>query len=206
MVIATHEFHVTASGFDALDDVLWQAWSEMTLPEGLRAEIIEGAIEVSPTGSRRHGKVANRLRDALKDHLDADDSLAAYQDINVICRRKVYIPDVFVAPEDVDEAPDPDGLGVSASGVLLVAEIVSPGREAGARDRDRKRRAYAEAGIDVYVIIDDFDEDGVVTVLSNPDATKGEYGMATRAAYGTVATIPDGPLKGFAIGPAITAR
>ncbi|MET7299832.1 hypothetical protein [Embleya sp. NPDC005575] len=78
MALATHEFHVTASGLDALGDVLRQAWSEMTLPEGLRAEIIEGAIEVAPTGARRHGKLANRLRDALKDHLDADDSLAAY--------------------------------------------------------------------------------------------------------------------------------
>ncbi|WP_232107944.1 MULTISPECIES: hypothetical protein [Streptomyces] len=33
-----------------LDEVLWQAWKAMELPEGYRAEIIEGAIEVSPTG------------------------------------------------------------------------------------------------------------------------------------------------------------
>ncbi|MFI2431254.1 hypothetical protein [Streptomyces sp. NPDC018693] len=32
-----------------LDDVLWRAWKAMELPEGYRAEIIEGAIEVSPT-------------------------------------------------------------------------------------------------------------------------------------------------------------
>ncbi len=30
--------------------------------------------------------------------------------------------------------------------------------------------------------------------------------MAIRVAYGTVVTIPDGPVKGFAIGPEITAR
>ncbi|WP_346012030.1 Uma2 family endonuclease [Streptomyces sp. SID3343] len=148
---------MTASEFEALDDVLWQTWKAMTLPEGLRAEIIEGSIEVSPTGSRRHGKIANRLRDALRDHLAPGDAFSAYQDISVIRGRKVYIPDVAVAPEDLDETPDPDGLGVDAAGVVLVAEVVSPGREAGVRDRERKRRAYAEAGIAVYVILDDFD-------------------------------------------------
>ncbi|WP_439675569.1 Uma2 family endonuclease [Embleya sp. MST-111070] len=206
MASATHEPMVTTSPSGDLDECLWQIWKTMTLPEGLRAEIIEGAIAVSPTGSRRHGKLANRLRDAFKEHLDADGAFAAYQDINVIHRGKVYIPDVFVAPEDVDEAPDSEGLGVTASGVVLVAEIVSPGREAAERDRERKLRAYAEAGIDVYVIVDDFDGDGVVTVLCYPEAAKSEYRMSMRAVYGTAVTIPEGPLKGFTIGPEITAR
>ncbi|MGW1049472.1 hypothetical protein ACWD4N_03580 [Streptomyces sp. NPDC002586] len=37
-----------------LDEVLWLAWKAMELPEGYRAEIIEGAIEVSPTGRLSH--------------------------------------------------------------------------------------------------------------------------------------------------------
>ncbi|MEU0412241.1 hypothetical protein ABZ307_31070 [Streptomyces griseorubiginosus] len=48
-----------------LDEVLWQAWKAMELPEGYRAEIIEGAIEVSPTGRFTHALIVNRLRDAL---------------------------------------------------------------------------------------------------------------------------------------------
>ncbi|MFI6587270.1 Uma2 family endonuclease [Embleya sp. NPDC050493] len=83
--------------------------------------------------------------------------------------RKVYIPDVFVAPDDPDEAPDADGLGVDVAGVVPVAEVVSPGSEAGDRDRRRKRRAYASAGIAVYVIVDDFDGSGTVTVLADPE-------------------------------------
>lgn len=39
-----------------LDEVLWQAWKAMDLPEGYRAEITEGAIEVSPTGRRGPAK------------------------------------------------------------------------------------------------------------------------------------------------------
>jgi hypothetical protein len=34
-----------------LDEALWQAWKAIELPEGYRAEIIEGVIEVSPTCS-----------------------------------------------------------------------------------------------------------------------------------------------------------
>jgi hypothetical protein len=37
----------------------------MELPEGYRAEIIEGAIEVSPTGRFSHGQIINLLRDDL---------------------------------------------------------------------------------------------------------------------------------------------
>ncbi|WP_327414508.1 hypothetical protein [Streptomyces sp. NBC_01233] len=36
-----------------LDDVLWQAWKAMELPEGYHAEIVEGFIEESITGALR---------------------------------------------------------------------------------------------------------------------------------------------------------
>ncbi|MGC0421261.1 hypothetical protein [Embleya sp. AB8] len=52
MAIATPEPMVTTAPFDELDGFLWQTRNAMTLPEGFRAEIIEGAIEVSPTGAR----------------------------------------------------------------------------------------------------------------------------------------------------------
>ncbi|MFI1582047.1 Uma2 family endonuclease [Embleya sp. NPDC020630] len=205
MAIATHEPTVTTSPSGDLDELLWRAWKALTLPKGLRAEIIEGAIEVSPTGSRRHAMIANRLRRALDRHLETD-VLSAFQDGNVLDGRKVYIPDLFVAPDDLDEAPDADGLGVDVSGVVLVAEVVSPGSEASDRDRRRKRRAYARAGIEIYVIIDDFDGSGTVTVLADPDFRKGDYGSTLHVEQGTPVAIPSGALKGFTIGPEITAR
>ncbi len=140
-----------------LDEVLWQAWKAMDLPEGYRAEIIEGSIEVSPTGRRRHTVLTNRLRRALEAHL-ANGDLQAFQDGNLIHGRKICIPDLFVGPEDLDEIPDEEGLGVDATRVALVAEVVSPGKEAHRRDHIRKRRWYAQAGIPVYLVIDDFDD------------------------------------------------
>ncbi|MFD3762041.1 hypothetical protein [Streptomyces sp. NPDC058622] len=37
----------------------------------------------------------------------------------------------------------------------LIVEVVSPGSDGIARDRTRKRRAYARAGIAVHVLVDD---------------------------------------------------
>ncbi|WP_413807558.1 Uma2 family endonuclease [Streptomyces sp. OE57] len=186
----------------SLDEVLWQAWKAMELPEGYRAEIIEEFIEVSPTGRRRHGVIINRLRRALEAHLaDGDD--VTYHDVNVIHRRKVWIPDLFIAPEDLDEIPDEGDLGVDAGGVKAAFEVVSPGHEARSRDRKRKRRAYARAGIPLYVLIDDFDGDGTVVILTAPDPDKAVYADEHRVPYGTDAVIPDGPAKGFVIGEAI---
>src|SRR6476469_167641 len=93
------------------DEVLWQAWKAMELPEGYRAEIIEGAIEVSPTGRFSHAQIVNRLRDALAIFLQ-DSEYGAWNDTNVIHARKAWIPDGFVAPRDAELVEEEDGLGV----------------------------------------------------------------------------------------------
>lgn len=185
------------------DEILWETWKAMELPEGYRAEIIEGAIEVSPTGRRRHLVLINRLRRALDAHL-AESDYTAYQDGNVIHRRKAWIPDVFIAPEDLDEIPDEEDLGVDAAGVPMVVEVVSPGRRNIERDRVRKRREYARAGIPVYVIVDDFDEGGAVLVLTKPNRKKADHEDEHRVLYGTDAVVPTGPAQGFTIGKSIT--
>ncbi|MGW1989832.1 Uma2 family endonuclease [Embleya sp. NPDC001921] len=185
------------------DRFLWRTWRAMTVPEGFRAEIIDGSIVLSPMGGRRHAVLANRLRDALTEHL-ANGPLAAYTAGTVVSGRELYMPDVFVAPDDVDRVGDADGIGVLASGVVFVAEVVCPERPAG--ERDRKRRAYARAGIGAYVIVDDSDGDGVVTVLGAPNVAGGTYGLETRAAYGVPVGVAGGPLEGFVVGADITLR
>ncbi|MER7579797.1 Uma2 family endonuclease [Kitasatospora sp. NPDC097691] len=188
-----------------LDQLLWQAWKSMDVPDGFRAEIIEGTITLSPTGGVRHFTVNRRLGRALYDHLRGTGYGPA-QDGNVIAGLKVLIPDVFVAPDDVDEIEHPEGVGVLASGVSLVVETVSPGAEARKRDHVLKLRAYAAAGIPVYVIIDDHDDGGIVTILTGPDHERRAYEYSARIPYGKEAVIPEGPAKGFVIGPEITGE
>ncbi|MEV8018747.1 Uma2 family endonuclease [Streptomyces sp. NPDC086554] len=186
-----------------LDEVLWQAWKAMELPEGYRAEIIEGVIEVSPTGRLTHAQVANRVRRALDKFLDGGE-YACHQDANLIHKRRTWIPDAFVGPEDLGPYADEDGLGVKAKAVDLVIEVVSPGKRNQDRDRVKKRREYARAGIPVYVIIDDYDAEGTVTVLTEPQPEKADWVGVHRVPYGTEVVIPEGPAKGFAITEAIT--
>ncbi|WP_241028779.1 Uma2 family endonuclease [Streptomyces verrucosisporus] len=150
-----------------LDEALWQAWKTLELPEGFHAEIVEGSIEVSPTGRHCHGQTVNRLRRALERFLDGGDHVA-YQDMNVIHELTAHLPDLFVAPEDDTEHVTEDGPGLKASCVEMVVEVVSPGHHSIERDRVHKRRAYARAGVPVYVLIDDHDGHGTVTVLTPP--------------------------------------
>ncbi|MBV2152729.1 Uma2 family endonuclease [Kitasatospora sp. SUK 42] len=186
-----------------LDQVLWQVWKSLDVPEGFRAEIIEGTITLSPTGSSRHFDVNNRVLEDLFVHLRGSDWRPG-NDCNVIDGFKVLIPDVFVAQREIEEIDHPEGKGLLASGVLLVVETVSPGAENRRRDHVVKRRAYAAAGIPVYVIIDDHDDGGAVTVLTTPDPKRRDYNSSTRVPYGKEAVIPEGPAKGFVIGPEIT--
>ncbi|MER5548017.1 Uma2 family endonuclease [Streptomyces sp. NPDC002589] len=186
-----------------LDEVLWLAWKAMELPEGYRAEIIEGAIEVSPTGRLSHAQIVNRLRNRLVRFLGEGEH-AAYQDTNVVHGLKAWIPDVLIAPEDLEPHADEEGLGVAASAVSLVVEVASPGHRNLERDRMRKRREYARAGIPVYVLIDDYDGQGSVTLFTVPRPDKADWEDIHRVPYGTEITIPEGPAKGFVIGEAIT--
>ncbi|MFD9593264.1 Uma2 family endonuclease [Kitasatospora sp. NPDC059973] len=186
-----------------LDQALWQVWKEMDVPEGFRAEIIEGAIEMSPTGGTRHLTINRRVLLALHDQLRGT-GWAPANDGNVIHGLRVMVPDVFVAPDDLEEIEHPEGLGVLASGLALVVETVSPGSRNRRRDVVLKHRAYASAGIPIYVIIDDFDEGGAVTVLTGPDIERGAYARSVRTPYGEEAFVPEGPAKGFVIGPEIT--
>ncbi|MFF8940934.1 hypothetical protein ACF1A5_01420 [Streptomyces sp. NPDC014864] len=55
------------------------------------------------------------------------------------------------------------------------------------------------------VIVDDFDDEGAVVVLTSPDAKKAKYTGEHRVPYGTDAVIPEGPAKGFAVGKGIVA-
>ncbi|MFF3575807.1 Uma2 family endonuclease [Streptomyces mirabilis] len=186
-----------------LDEVVWQAWKAMELPEGYRAEIIEGAIEVSPTGRYSHGQIINLLRDDLAVFLK-DGDFVARNDMNVIHEGSAWVPDLFIIPRDTDRYVTADGLGVTAAAVRLVIEVVSPGKRSQDRDRVKKRREYARAGIPVYVIIDDHDNQGTVTVLTEPQPEKADWVGVHRVPYGTDVTIPEGPAKGFVIGETIT--
>ena len=158
---------------------------------------------MSPTGRFSHGQIINLLRDDLVLFL-RDGDFAARSGFNVIHKGSVWFPDLFVVPRDTERYVTADGVGVSAAAVRLVVEVVSPGTRNQDRDRVKKRREYARAAIPVYVTIDDYDDQGTVTILTEPRPEKADWVGVHRVPYGTEVTIPEGPAKGSAITEAIT--
>ncbi|MEU7043134.1 Uma2 family endonuclease [Streptomyces varsoviensis] len=205
MTAPVHEPHTTADELPDPDEFLWQTWKAMDPPEGLRAEIIGGSIEVWPHGRVDHGVISSQLYQELTLYLVEQSSpYVVNACMYVVHDRKVWIPDAFVAPADVDGFVSEDDIGIEARCVALVAEVVALGHDGAQRDRDRKRQAYARAGIPVYVLIDPHDAHGTVTILSSPSPAEAVYAAETRVPYGTEVTIPEGPAKGLVIGEEIT--
>ncbi|GCD42801.1 Uma2 family endonuclease [Streptomyces paromomycinus] len=186
-----------------LEEARWQAWKALETPEGFRTEIVEGFIEVWRTGHLAQAGRANRLRDALSLHLTGTPYVP-YQCMYVVHRRNVWMPDVLIALRDTDEDDVQDDIGIRASAVPVIAEVVAPDQDGITRDRDRKRRAYARAGIPVYVLLDTYDRRGTVTVFTTPCPGEADYAAGHRVPYGTDITIPEGPAKGFVIDASIT--
>lgn len=116
------------------------------LPEdGVRRELIDGVLHVSPSAGGLHQRVSRRLANALADH--GPEQYEVLQDYEVKFSDSLrYIPDIVVL---TTEAFD----GGSRSrcvpyDVLLAVEIVSP--SSGGMDRVLKPYHYAEAGIIYY--------------------------------------------------------
>lgn len=56
----------------------------------------------------------------------------------------------------------------------------------------------------MYVIVDDYDNHGTVSILTAPVPEHARYEDEHRVPYGTEAVVSEGPVKGFVIGEAIT--
>jgi Uma2 family endonuclease len=132
----------------------------MRLPEGTRAELIEGEILMSPSPRKHHQNAVLNLGMILKNHA-----------------RSARAGEVFIAPFDVhlpgDSVVQPDVVFVATPNLAIVrdwiygapdllVEVVSP--DGVERDRLVKRRLYAESGVREYWLVDP--EERTVEVLT----------------------------------------
>ncbi|MBI4564929.1 MAG: Uma2 family endonuclease [Planctomycetes bacterium] len=146
----------------------------MKLPEGTRAELIEGEILMSPSPRRRHQDAAINLSGILRDFV-----------------RSKRLGKVYAAPFDVHlpsgDVVQPDVIYVSNANrsILqdwirgtpdLLIEILSP--DSIERDRMVKRDLYARNGVKEYWIVDP--ESQTVEVLALAQATYAPAGYFER--------------------------
>lgn len=111
------------------------------IPEdGRRYELLDGVVVVSPAPNRAHQRAVTKLAGLLlaAERPPAQTLVAPY-DVDLSIARRMQ-PDVLVLAAPDQRVP------------VLVIEVASPSTRR--YDREEKRRAYADAGIASYWLVD----------------------------------------------------
>ncbi|MEQ1897722.1 MAG: Uma2 family endonuclease [Vicinamibacterales bacterium] len=120
-----------------------------TPDDGLRYEILDGELYVTPSPRLTHQRVSKRLQRQLEAYFEEPglgEVFNAPVDV-VLGRHDVAVPDLVV----VTDATQATERAIEGSPLLLV-EILSP--STARRDRTIKSRRYAEHGVPHYWIVD----------------------------------------------------
>jgi Uma2 family endonuclease len=121
-------------------------------PAGVRLELVDGELVVSPRPRSRHSYTIIKLIGVLDPYVEAEKLGRLFTELDTeFDTFNVRRPDLLFVPGDRAEELDPD-TAASAKDPELVIEVISPG--SGETDRDRKFKQYAAAGIAFYWIID----------------------------------------------------
>ncbi|MEV5198847.1 Uma2 family endonuclease [Streptomyces sp. NPDC053720] len=171
-------------------DYLLQTWRELDVPEGWRAEIDEGQIVLVPPPHAHHNGIAAKVQRRLYRNLP--DELEIYQTlgVHVAPLDRLYVPDLVVMPSDLIDAADPEvNDPMDAADALLIVEVTSKGN---ARDdRTKKYRAYARAGVPMYLLIDRFDTRGAMATLFTEPNEDGTYKHSDPVPFGKPLSLPE---------------
>jgi len=137
---------------DAEMDFTLQDFLSFDTPEGYRAELIDGEIVVTPPPNGNHQRCIMRIVEQVLAGSGTQMDFSGQKGLIVpaVEGEGRVIPDMTFAPAKLDlflDAPT----WMPASGVAMVVEVTSSSPD---HDRNAKRRAYAAAGIPLYLLID----------------------------------------------------
>jgi Uma2 family endonuclease len=161
-----------------------ELFDALPLMPGLRVEIIEGKLIVSPAPAPKRFLTATALDHALIP-LCQERGWKGTQggpNLRVEGRRDSLAPDFVVWSPDCELW----GNELPSAEVIMTAEVVSPGAVRG--DHKDKVRLYALGRIPVHVLIDTIAKTPSVTVHS--DIEDGEYRTITTVPLGRRVSLP----------------
>lgn len=170
-------------------DYLLRTWQELDVPEGWRAEIDETQIILVPPPHAHHNGIAAKVQRSLYANLP--DELGIYQtlSVHVAPLDKLYVPDLVVMPAELIDTADAETSDpMDASEALLIVEITSKGNAR--EDRTKKYRAYARAGVSMYLLIDRFDTRGAMATLFTEPNEDGTYKRSDPVPFGKPLVLP----------------
>lgn len=156
-------------------------------PEGYRVELINGEIVVTPPPSGYHDRAISRINAQITRNSDVDMDISGTRGLIVpsggIADAGRVIPDGTYAPLELDLFQSDDSY-MPPAGVAMVLEVTSSRPD---KDREDKRRAYAQAGIPLYLLVDRDAKE--VRLFADPAGR--DYRRATNAPFGEKLDLPE---------------
>ena len=175
--------HSTASGHEW--DGLVRIWQDTDAPEGCKVEIIEGIVTVAPPPSNDHNDIADLVQRSLYEVIPKEWGIYQTLGTAVPSRNGLYIPDIAVAPRQVLRTQK--GNYVLAEAAELIVEITS--KSNASNDRIKKAAGYAQAGVPLYLLIDNWAPGGpTVTLYGEPQS--GVYRVLHAGKFGDTIQVP----------------
>lgn len=170
-----------------------------SLPEdGLRRELIDGSVVVSPLATYSHNIIARWIANVLEEANPGTEFVVSTDQSTTVDENNEPRPDIVVGrAEFLEETPCPIG------SLLLAGEVVSPGSVL--RDTETKRAAYARAGVPSYwIVVPDRDAATIALAELVLDEQTRTYRYATHYTTGVFRTERPWPVKVDL--PALAAR
>jgi hypothetical protein len=152
------------------------------LPDGVRAEVIEGEVIVNAaTPAGRHAKIVLAVRRAFARH--GIDNLYENTTLAVEHDEAEYVPDLARWPEYLIEG---DSWEFPAEECTFALEVVSGDRPGRRRREYDKASGYARGGVPVLLLIDPVE--GICKMFTEPKA--GDYSVRQIVKFGEPLFIP----------------
>ena len=132
----------------------WTAADYRRLPEGPPYyELEEGELREMPRPRRIHQAIIKKLLVALDNYLTKQPIGDVWSEVEVVLSpARIYIPDIsFLLAENMSRFAHDDDTAIQGPPDLTV-EVISP--STAARDRSQKLRAYYQAGVPWYWLVE----------------------------------------------------
>lgn len=152
----------------------WFELIERMVPEGIKAEVVEGAVFMVPQRNV-HWQIIRRMIYAVDDRFGRDTLLMTDVRIDFPGDQNGFCPDLAKLKDGAK--PDSNGRWRHQD-VEFVAEVISRGT--GLNDYGPKKAAYAEAGVPVYLVADPYQARCHVYT----DPKDGEYRTESKSDFG----------------------
>lgn len=174
MTVLEHRIEMADENAERLDE-WFELLERMPVPEGVKVEIVGGAVFMTPQRSV-HWHIIRRIVRALEDTFGMEVEVLSGVRIDFPGHENGFCPDVVKL---CDGATTDDQGRWRPDDVEFVAEVISKGTAA--NDYGPKKTAYATAEVPVYLIADPYQ--GKCHLYTQPKGD--EYTTETTVTFGT---------------------